>query len=114
MFGVGGDPYPGIPGIGSFIDAARWDGSDFFIADNNNEILIVNATAKRLQELSLHNVVLEEAGLESVRPIEDGEAGRVKPVTVPERTSDWRARPGLLPALQPSVAHSAAPVRPCP
>jgi hypothetical protein len=48
MFGVGGDPYPGIPGIGSFIDPARWDGSDFFMADNNNEILVVSATAKRL------------------------------------------------------------------
>lgn len=67
MFGVSGDPYPEIPGIGTFIDPARWDGSDFFLADNNNEILVVSATAKRLQELSLHNVVLEEAGLESVR-----------------------------------------------
>ena len=67
MFGVGGDPYPGIPDIGTFIDPARWDGSDFFMADNNHEILIVSATAKRLQELRLNNVVLEEAGLESVR-----------------------------------------------
>lgn len=67
MFGVGGDPYPGIASVGSFIDPARWDGSDFFIADNNNEILIVSATAKRLQQLSLSNVVMEEAGLESIR-----------------------------------------------
>jgi hypothetical protein len=67
MFGVGGDPYPGIPDIGTFIDPARWDGSDFFMADNNHEILIVSATAKRLRELRLSNVVLEEAGLESVR-----------------------------------------------
>jgi hypothetical protein len=52
---------------GRFIDPARWDGSDFFMADNNHEILIVSATAKRLQELRLNHVVLEEAGLESVR-----------------------------------------------
>jgi hypothetical protein len=37
------------------------------MADNNHEILIVSATAKRLRELRLSNVVLEEAGLESVR-----------------------------------------------
>jgi|KBSSwiS6_1023812.scaffolds.fasta_scaffold80418_1 hypothetical protein len=43
------------------------DGSDFFMADNNHEILIVSTTAKRLQELHVNNVVLEEAGLESVR-----------------------------------------------
>jgi len=41
LFGVGGDPYPSGPDIGTFIDPAWWDGADFFMADNNNSIHVV-------------------------------------------------------------------------
>jgi hypothetical protein len=67
LFGVGGDPYPGGPDVGTFIDPARWDGADFFMADNNNSIHVVGSTAERIHELRLSNVVLESAGLEPVR-----------------------------------------------
>ena len=68
LFGVGGDPYPGGPNVGTFIDPARWDGADFFMAYNNNSIHFVGSTAERIHELRLSNVVLESAGLEPVRP----------------------------------------------
>jgi len=67
LFGVGGDPYPSGPDVGTFIDPARWDGADFFMADNNNSIHVVGSTAERIHELRLSNVVLESAGLEPVR-----------------------------------------------
>jgi hypothetical protein len=53
LFGVGGDPYPSGPDVGTFIDPARWD--------------VVGSTAERIDELRLSNVVLESAGLEPVR-----------------------------------------------
>jgi hypothetical protein len=68
LFGVGGDLYPSAPDVGTFIDLARWDGADFFMADNNNSIHVVGSTAERIRELRLSNVVLESAGLEPVRP----------------------------------------------
>ena len=67
LFGVGGDPYPSGPDVGTFIDPARWDGADFFMADNNNSIHVVGSTAERIHELRLSNVVLESAGLEPIR-----------------------------------------------
>jgi hypothetical protein len=68
LFGVGGDPYPGGPDVGTFIDPARWDGADFFMADNDNSIHVLGSNAERIYELRLSNVVLESAGLEPVRP----------------------------------------------
>jgi hypothetical protein len=49
--GVGGDPYPSGPDVGTFIDPARWDGADFFMADNNNSIHVVGSTAERIHKL---------------------------------------------------------------
>lgn len=68
LFGVGGDPYPGGPDVGTFIDPAGWDGADLFMPDNNNSIHVVGSTAERIHELRLSNVVFESAGLEPVRP----------------------------------------------
>jgi hypothetical protein len=68
LFGVGGDPYPSGPDVGTFIDPARWDGADFFMADNNNSIHVVGSMAEGINELRLSNVVFESAGLEPVRP----------------------------------------------
>jgi hypothetical protein len=68
LFGVGGDPYPSGPDVGTFIDPARWDGADFFMADNNNSIHVVGSMAEGINELRLSNVVFESAELESVRP----------------------------------------------
>ena len=67
-FGVGGDPYPGGPDVGTFIDPERWDGGDLFMADNNNSIHVVGSTAERIHELRLSNVAFESVGLEPVRP----------------------------------------------
>ena len=64
LFGVGGEPLAGGPRIGTFLDGAQWDGSDFFLADNNNSIFVVGSTAERIQQLRLSNVALESAGLE--------------------------------------------------
>lgn len=64
MFGVGGEPIAGAPEIGTFIDPLRWDGSDLFMPDNNNSILVLGSTAESLQELRLSNVAFESAGLE--------------------------------------------------
>jgi hypothetical protein len=63
LFGVGGGPLAGGPRIGTFLDGAQWDGSDFFMADNSS-IFVVGSTAEKIQQLRLSNVALESAGLE--------------------------------------------------
>ena len=64
LSGVGGEPPAEGPRIGTFLDGAQWDGSDFLMAGNNNSIFVVGSTAERIQELRLSNVALETAGLE--------------------------------------------------
>jgi hypothetical protein len=53
VFGVGGEPLPGGPPLGQFIDPGGWDGSDFFMADNNNSIFASGSTAARVDALRL-------------------------------------------------------------
>jgi hypothetical protein len=60
----GGEPLAGGPRIGTFLDGAQWDGSDFFLADNNNSIFVVGSTGERIQQLRLSNVAIESASLE--------------------------------------------------
>lgn len=66
LFGVAGEPLPGGPRLGQFIDPDRWDGSDFFMADNSNATYVSGSTAAKVEALKLSNVVLEPASLEPV------------------------------------------------
>jgi hypothetical protein len=67
VFGVGGMPHEGIPKFGSFVDPDRWDGSDFYMPDNNIGIHVIGSTAEKIHDLMLSNVAFESAGLEPLR-----------------------------------------------
>jgi hypothetical protein len=62
--GVGGEPIKGGPKVGTFIDPAGWDGTDFFMAENNNAIFVLGSTADRVQHLHLSNIAFEPSGLQ--------------------------------------------------
>lgn len=65
LLGVGGEHLEGIPQNGTFIDPARWDGTDFFMAENSNAIFVLGSTAEAIQDLHLSNVAFELAGLQA-------------------------------------------------
>jgi hypothetical protein len=66
LFGVGGEPLPGGLPLGQFIDPGRWDGSDFFMADNNNSIFVSGSAAAKVDRARLSNVAFEPASLEPI------------------------------------------------
>jgi hypothetical protein len=61
-------PLPGGPPFGQFLDSNQWDGSDFFMADNNSSIFVPGSTAAKVEGLKLSNAVLEPASLEPIPP----------------------------------------------
>jgi hypothetical protein len=62
--GVGGEPIEDGPMFGTFIDPAEWDGTDFFMAENSNAILVLDSTAESIQHLHLSNIAFESSGLQ--------------------------------------------------
>jgi hypothetical protein len=64
IYGVGGQPFAGMDGISQYLDPRRWDGSNFFLPDNRNSILVDDVAAKLLRSSGLENVLVEPAGLE--------------------------------------------------
>jgi hypothetical protein len=52
--------------FGRFLATDWWDGSDVFVPDNQNAILITDELATHLRERRLTNLELEPAGLEAL------------------------------------------------
>jgi hypothetical protein len=66
LYGVGGVQIEGGAAVGTFIDPQLWDGSDLFMASNNNSIFVVGSMADAIQKVGLANVAFEPAGLEAL------------------------------------------------
>lgn len=64
LYGVGGDPVPHLSSIGDFLDPHAWDGSDFFLAENHDGILLTASCAEILKNSTLTNLEIEPARLE--------------------------------------------------
>jgi hypothetical protein len=54
--------------FGRFLGTERWDGSDLFVPDNENVILVTDDLAAHLRQSQLSNLELESAGLEALPP----------------------------------------------
>ncbi|MGH9198698.1 MAG: hypothetical protein ACRD1T_23585, partial [Acidimicrobiia bacterium] len=67
LLGVGGEQTEGGAAVGTFIDPQLWDGSDFFIASNNNATFVIGSMADAIQRVGLANVAFEPAGLQALQ-----------------------------------------------
>ena len=65
LLGVGGEPLNNGPKFGSFIDPLKWDGTDFFMAENSNATFVLGSTAQEIHRLNMSNVAFESSGLQS-------------------------------------------------
>jgi len=52
--------------FGRFLGIERWDGSDLFVPDNENVILVTDELAAHLRLSQLSNLELEPAGIEAI------------------------------------------------
>ena len=59
-------PSPGLHPYGRWLDMTTWDGSDVFLTDNYNCILLTPRCAAALKKARLVNVRLDPSGLEAV------------------------------------------------
>jgi hypothetical protein len=57
--------------VGAFLGRKRWDGSDLFVPDNENVILVTDRLAEHLRRSRLANLELEPAGLEALAGHDD-------------------------------------------
>jgi len=64
---VVGEQTEGGAAVGTFIDPQLWDGSDFFIASNNNSTFVIGSMADAIQRVGLANVAFEPAGLQALQ-----------------------------------------------
>jgi hypothetical protein len=67
-----GNPLPGLPRLGEFLDPADWDGSDFFCPANWNGFLVTKRAADSLRKARLRNLYFECGSLEP-RPNDAGD-----------------------------------------
>ena len=65
-FSASRNPLPGLPRLGTFIDAGNWDGADMFVADGSGEVLVAPSRVDAVKHASLRNVELRPAGLEAL------------------------------------------------
>jgi hypothetical protein len=66
LVGAGGEQTEGTA-LGTFIDPQLWDGSDFFLASNNNSTFVIGSVANAIQRMGLANVAFEPAGLQALQ-----------------------------------------------
>jgi len=52
--------------FGRFLGTERWDGTDLFVPDNENVILVTDNLAAHLRRSHLSNLELEPAGIEAM------------------------------------------------
>jgi len=65
-YGHGGLDAPVIPALGSFLDPKEWDGSDIFVASNNNTIFVTRRAADEIRVQQLSNLDLRLSAFEEL------------------------------------------------
>jgi hypothetical protein len=66
IYGQSGVWREGLPQLGQFLEPESWDGSDLFVPDNENGILLTPRCASVLRRARLRNLRLTPAGIERV------------------------------------------------
>ena len=56
--------YRGMPALGTFLDPGQWDGSDVFMPDDLQAVLLAPSRVSELKRVRFRNVSIEPASLE--------------------------------------------------